>query len=78
MGLIREPERWWPLLSESSREWLRAGADRPLSADVLADLVRLRGYGPASAHWVGSDDDDAGRFFLTKDERDWIERNGAS
>ncbi len=75
MKLTRDPDRWWPLLSESSREWLQAGSNRPLPADVLADLVRVRGYGPPSAYWIGSDDDGAARFFLTANERNWIARH---
>lgn len=71
MELIREIERWWPLLLEDSRAWLSADPDRPLTADVLTDLVRVRGYGPASGYWVGDESPD-GRYFLSEAERSWI------
>ncbi|WP_141843779.1 hypothetical protein [Humibacillus xanthopallidus] len=61
----------WPLLKDSSRQWLMEHNGEPLPDDLIADILRVTG-GEQNAQWWAGDAGE-GETQLSDEAVDWIE-----
>ena len=61
-------------MSASTRAEIVGAPDSPLSIDALAELITVRGYGPAVGYWVAAPFvlGEQLEFYLTDSERELV------
>ncbi|MEW5808320.1 MAG: hypothetical protein AB1925_02615 [Actinomycetota bacterium] len=62
---------WWPLLSDTSRQWLVEHNGEPLDQSVKAEIFDVNDGDAETSWWAGDSSD--GLSELTDDAIDWIE-----
>ncbi len=64
-------DRWWPLLTDTSRHWLVEHNGEPLDQSVKAEILDVNGGDAEPSWWAGESTE--GLAELTDDAIDWIE-----
>lgn len=65
------PDGWWPLLEQESRDWLIANNGDALSTSVIDDIARVSGSASSDVWWVGENGPNG--LYLSDAGIDWIE-----